>query len=136
MYDMNVYVFGNPDVACDAAPFTILQKLIQDFPQLNFVVIQPNEDLPFIGEENPLLLDTIYGISQPAVFSEGYLDAIRLSTSSSAHDFDLGFQLKYLKKIGKITHFSLIGIPAEKEINYDLIHSILRKLVAHDMHGS
>jgi hypothetical protein len=56
--------------------------------------------------------------------------------SSSVHDFDLGFQLLYLKKLGKLKNFLIIGIPMKGEINYLRIQSILRKLVAQDIQGS
>ena len=52
------------------------------------------------------------------------------------HDFDLAFQLRYLKKLGKLGEITIVGIPQEGEIDYFRIQSILRKLVAHDMQGS
>jgi hypothetical protein len=52
------------------------------------------------------------------------------------HDFDLAFQLRYLKKLGKLGEVTIIGIPQEGEIDYLRIQSIFRKLVAHDMQGS
>ena len=61
---------------------------------------------------------------------------IVLPPRNSVHDFDLGFQLKYLKKLGKLGKVTIIGLPQTGEIDYDSIHSILRKLVAQDMQGS
>jgi hypothetical protein len=41
-----VYVFGNPDIDIDNKPFLYLENLKNDFPQIGFVTVKPNEDLP------------------------------------------------------------------------------------------
>jgi hypothetical protein len=64
------------------------------------------------------------------------IDGLILSPRRSVHDFDLAFQLRYLKKVNKLGEVAIIGIPQEGEIAYLRIQSILRKLVAHDMQGS
>ena len=64
------------------------------------------------------------------------IDGLILSPRGSVHDFDLAFQLRYLRKLGKLGEFTIIGIPQEGEVDYLRIKSILRKLVAHDMQGS
>jgi hypothetical protein len=64
------------------------------------------------------------------------IDGLVLSPRGSVHDFDLAFQLRYLRKLGKLGEFTIIGIPQEGEVDYPRIKSILRKLVAHDMQGS
>ena len=55
---------------------------------------------------------------------------------TTVHDFDLAFQLKYLKKIGRLGEVYVLGIPKEGEVDYSRVISILRKLVAQDMQGS
>ena len=70
-------------------------------------------------------------------FIEGaYIDRLVLSPRGSVHDFDLAFQLRYLKKIDKLGEVNIVGIPQEGKVDYFRIQSILRKLVAHDMQGS
>jgi hypothetical protein len=64
------------------------------------------------------------------------IDRLTLSPRGSVHDFDLAFQLRYLKKLGKLGKVTLIGIPQEGEVDHLLIKSIFRKLVAQDMQGS
>jgi hypothetical protein len=59
-----------------------------------------------------------------------------LSPRGSVHDFDLTFQLRYLKKLGKLGVVTVIGTPQEAEVDHLRIKSIFRKLVAHDMQGS
>jgi Ni,Fe-hydrogenase maturation factor len=133
---MKVYLFGNQDVSYDNKTFDVAEKLKNEFKNIEFVTVKPNEDLPFIGEKKTVLMDTIMGIDRVEVFTEKDLEKVASSLHSSAHDFDLGFQLKYLKKLGKLDEVVIIGLPMTGEIDYFFIHSILRKLVAQDMQGS
>ena len=64
------------------------------------------------------------------------IEALILSPRGSVHDFDLAFQLRYLKKLDKLGRTIIIGVPQQGEADYSRIQSILRKLVAHDMQGS
>lgn len=90
---MTVYVFGNPDV-------------INDTIDIKFV--KPNDDVEF-DCKNPVILDTVAGLKKVTVFNN--INAIEKFKSLTVHDFDLGFQLKYLKKIGKIKGATIIGVP-------------------------
>lgn len=132
----SVYVFGNEDVDIDNLVYPFLGRLVSDFPELLFQKIKPNEDLPFYDEDDVVLFDSIQGIDEIGVFTENDLPKTQLSPRTSVHDFDLGFQLKYLMKIGKLRKITLIGIPMNKEVSYSQIHEIFKKLVAHDMQGS
>jgi Ni,Fe-hydrogenase maturation factor len=132
---MKVYVFGNEDVKEDNVAFEVAEKLKKEFSKIEFVKIKPNEDLPFTNEKFVIILDAILGIEEVVEILD--LNNLVISESTTVHDFDLGFQLKYLKKIGRLGKVVIIGLPmTEANIDYLRIHSILRKLVAHDMHGS
>lgn len=133
---MNIYVFGNKDIKKDNIPFRFLNKLSKNNTDLNFIVIKPNEDVPFENVDKVIILDTIYGINDLTVFDESDIEKLSLFKSVSVHDFDLGFQLKYLKKLGKLKKIIIVGLPQNKKLNYERIHSTLRKLVAQDMQGS
>ncbi len=71
-------------------------------------IIKPNDDVEF-DSRNPVILDTVEGIRKIKIFRN--IDEIQKIKSSTVHDFDLGFQLKYLKKIGKIDGATIIGVP-------------------------
>jgi Ni,Fe-hydrogenase maturation factor len=133
---MDVYVFGNEDVPGDNISFKIVKKLKDKLKQINFIIVKPNEDLPFAGEKKRVvILDTVEGLEKITEITD--IDKFVLPPRSTVHDFDLSFQLKYLKKIGHLGEVHIIGLPMQEEkINYFLIQSILRKLVAQDMHGS
>ena len=133
---MNVYVFGNEDIKEDNFAFKVMNKLKSKIDNIKFIIVNLNEDLPFVNEKSIVILDTILGINEINIFDEKVLDKIFLSPRTSVHDFDLGFQLKYLKKLGKLNKITIVGLPQNKRLNYNLIQSIFKKLVAQDIQGS
>ena len=133
---MNVYVFGNEDLAFDNQAIKVAKQLENKIKGVEFVNIKPNQDLPFMDKNDVVIMDTVEGIDDIEIIENEDLQNISLSGKTSAHDFDLGFQLKYLKKLDKLGKVTIIGLPMEKEIDYLRIQSILRKLVAQDMQGS
>lgn len=104
---IRVFVFGNPDIAMDALPLKILPELRAKFTGVEFVTLDPNEEWetpdPFI------VIDTVAGI--PAVRIFRGLDEFGASPTVSVHDFDALFQLRYLKKLGKLGEVAVIGVP-------------------------
>lgn len=133
---MNVYVFGNPNVPEDQGAIEAAERLTSASPGVSFVFVQPNEDAPFADERHVVILDTVKGLDQVTVIEDEDLDNFALSPRGSVHDFDLAFQLKYLKKIGRLGRVTVVGLPSEGDVDYFRIRSILRKLVAQDIHGS
>jgi Ni,Fe-hydrogenase maturation factor len=133
---MNVYVFGNEYVAEDKRAIEVARELEGAIEGISFVFVNPNEDVPFVDQRLSVILDTVEGIQDVALVEGDRIDGLVLSPRGSVHDFDLAFQLRYLRKLGKLREFTIIGIPQEGEVDYLRIQSILRKLVAHDMQGS
>jgi Ni,Fe-hydrogenase maturation factor len=133
---MNVYVFGNEHVAEDNRAIEVAGELEGAIESVSFVFVGPNEDVPFADEPRVFILDTVQGIEDVALVEGDEIDTLVLSPRGSVHDFDLNFQLRYLKKLGKLGEVTVIGIPQEGEVDHLLIKSIFRKLVAQDMQGS
>ena len=133
---MRVYVFGNEDVPEDRKAFEVAQKMDRAVDGVSFVFVGPNEDVPFADESRVVILDTVHGIRDVELIEGDRIDALVLPPQGSVHDFDLAFQLRYLKKIGKLGDVTIVGVPQEGDVDHPRIQSILRKLVAHDMHGS
>lgn len=133
---MKVYVFGNEDVPEDRKAIEAAQKLDQAIDGVSFVFVKPHEDVPFVDENRVVILDTVYGIREVALIEADKLGELTLSPRGSVHGFDLAFQLRYLRKINKLGEVTIIGVPPEGRVDHFRIHSILRKLVAHDMQGS
>ena len=133
---MNVYVFGNEYVAGDNRAIEVAGELQNKVKGVSFIFVGPNEDVPFAEEPRVFILDTVQGIEDVALVEGDRIDTLVLSPRGSVHDFDLAFQLRYLKKLGKLGKVTVIGIPQEGEVDHLLINSIFRKLVAQDMQGS
>ena len=133
---MIIYVFGNEDHSQDSLGITVSQKLTKDFPEIDFHVLPPNSDIPINQEKTVNIIDAADGISEVTLITEKNLNKIVISPRSTLHDYDLSFQLKYLIKIGRLKNFNIVGLPLLGKVDYDLIHSIFKKLVAQDMQGS
>lgn len=139
---MKVFVFGNPEVKTDKQALSVARTLQKEFSTIQFIYIEPNEDLP--QPEGPLIiLDVVEGIDDVTEFSIDDLDNIVLSPRSTVHDYDLNFQLRYLRKLGKLTNVKIIGLPMAKDFSYLReqtsylrIQEIFKKLVAQDIQGS
>jgi hypothetical protein len=133
---MKVYVFGNPEVSRDGRALEVAQRLSGTVPGVWFVTVEPNEDLPFVDEERVVILDTVVGLEGVSLIADGEIEHLVLPPRGTVHDFDLAFQLKYLKKLGRLGEVHVVGIPREGDVDYTRVRSILRKLVAQDMQGS
>ena len=133
---MNVYVFGNEYVEEDKRAIEVARELENTVGGISFVLVDPNEDVPFVNEPQVVVLDTVQAIRDVALVEGVGIEGLLLSPRGSVHDFDLAFQLRYLEKLGKLGEVTVIGIPQEGEVDHLRIKSILRKLVAHDMQGS
>ena len=133
---MNVFVFGNEDVDFDNNAIKVAKELEGKISGIEFVFVKPNEDLPFTDGSRVVIIDTVEGINNVTVMKDSDLDKLSVVRGTTAHDFDLGFQLRYLKKIGKLGEVTIVGLPMNNEVDYSLIQSILRKLVAQDIQGS
>jgi hypothetical protein len=129
---MKIYVLGNEDVETDNQAIAAAEKL-KNFGGVEWMFIKPNEDLP--PEKFLILMDTVVGLEEVTLLTEKDLEKLEFLKRATVHDYDLGFQLRYLVKLGKIKKVTIIGLPMG-EVNYERVRSILRKLVAQDIQGS
>lgn len=115
---MKVYVFGNTDAPEDGRAVEVAQRLEGTMNDVSFVFVGPNEEVPFADEGRVVILDTVSGIRDVVLIPDGELDGFVLSPRATLHDFDLAFQLKYLRKIGRLgevaDHEPVVGQPAER----------------------
>jgi Ni,Fe-hydrogenase maturation factor len=120
MKKKTIHIFGNPILDFDNLPLKIAPKLEKLFPEINFIITDPSENLkPIDGEL--IIIDTVEGAKSaqggPASGWKVVLidDVKKLETSKiySLHDFDLAFNLKLLKKIGKLKKIKIFGVPME-----------------------
>ena len=105
---MIVYVFGNLDLDFDSIPCSILPRLKEKFPKIEWRTKDPNE-LDVYANDSLIIIDTVKGINKVDV-----IDATDISVNKkmiTVHDFDLFFYLKLIKKIKKNIGIYIIGIP-------------------------
>ena len=105
-----IYIFGNPLLDFDNLPIKLAPKLQKIFPEINFVISDPNENFEPINGEL-MIIDTIEGIKKVTVLDD--IEKLQINKAYSLHDFDLAFNLKLLKKIGKLKKIKIFGVPME-----------------------
>jgi len=132
---MKILIFGNPLVEVDNLALKMLPKLQKQFPEIDFIYLDPTENLEEHGKDLKII-DVVHGIKSPVIIT----DVNKLSKAKiySMHDFDLSYNLKLSMQVGKIKTIEIFGLPwdmkEDEAINYS--QSILRKWVAQDMQGS
>lgn len=103
-----IYIFGNSLLPLDNMPIKILPKLQKIFPEINFIIQDPNENLkPIAGKL--MIIDTVIGIKKVSVIKN--INKLQLSPVCSLHDFDLGYNLRLLHKIGNLRQIIIFGLP-------------------------
>lgn len=107
---VRVYLFGNPLLPFDSLPLRLAPRLQAALPEFEFIVADPNENLKPVDKEL-LIIDTIEGINEVMIIDD--IDKIKTESIYTLHDFDLGFNLKLLKKIGELEKVKIIGVPME-----------------------
>jgi Ni,Fe-hydrogenase maturation factor len=106
-----IYIFGNPLLDFDNLPLKLAPKLRKIFPEIDFVIADPNENLNPIDKELAII-DTIEGIEKVVLVED--IEKIQDQKLYSLHDFDLAFNLKLLQKIGKLEKIKIIGVPMKR----------------------
>ena len=122
-----IYVFGNPLVKEDILPLKLIDKLRKEFPSLEFKEFDTIEDLT---ERELNIIDTVKGIKKVELIED--IDKIVTDKIYSMHDFDLGYNLKLLKKMKMIDKVRIFGIPMkmnEKEALLELCRIIAKVFV-------
>lgn len=122
-----IYVFGNPDLDEDSVAIKVSNQIIAQMSgdDLEFVFVKPNEDVPFAGQDLVVIMDAVEGIDEPKIFSENDLDKLVLAPRFSAHEYDLGMQLKYLRKIGQIKKVRIVGLPMSGDVKVEDVAKLL-----------
>ncbi|MEM4389430.1 MAG: hypothetical protein QXG98_02100 [Candidatus Micrarchaeia archaeon] len=105
---MKILAAGNPLVARDALPISILPELRKKLPEIEFEELDV-EDLESYGRQL-YIIDTIEGIKRPCVVRG--IAPLLTKKIYSLHDFDLGMRLKLLKKMGMLERVLIFGVPA------------------------
>lgn len=103
-----ILVFGNILLKKDNLPLRILGRLRKKFPEIEFKEFDPTESFEEEGREL-LIIDAVEGIRKVTVITD--MGSIAFKRGSSVHDFDLGYSLRLLKKLGYIDSVTIFGVP-------------------------
>ncbi len=103
-----VYIVGNPTLAKDSMPLKIMPLLQKACPQFEFLPFESTRmDIP--QSQDLVFIDTVEGAKKVMIIDD--VDRIVETKACSLHDFDLGTQLKLLKKFGMLGKMKIIGVP-------------------------
>jgi len=105
---MKIFVFGNPLVKKDSLPLKLINSLSKEFPDIEFVELDPSENMEELGE-NPIIIDTVMGIDKVKLITD--IGSIQNPPRYSMHDLDLGTHLKLLMGVGLIKSVKILGVP-------------------------
>lgn len=122
-----IYIFGNPLLPFDNLPIQLMPDLQKEFPEINFVHKDPNENLHPENSEL-IIIDTVVGPKEVVMIND--IEKIESSPTVSMHDLDLGFNLKLLQKIGTLKNVTIFGVPMgiDKDEAFKKLKQILLKL--------
>ncbi len=137
---LKVLVFGNILVEKDNIVLRILPDLKKEFPEIEFKELDANEDLQKQGRKLKIIdvADNLDKVREIKMISLEDFNRILTNKIYSMHDFDLGYNLKLLKKMNLIDEVEIICVHMnikEKEA-LNQVQLILRKWVAQLMQGS
>lgn len=133
---MNIYIFGNPLVSFDSFPIRMLPSLQKTFPNIEFVVEDPNANFPPQDERNPIIIDSVRRLLSATLIQVSDLVDMK-KTPISPHDYDLLFHLHLLKKMKKIDSAHIIAVPQvgdETEMRNQVCDIITTLLAKNEMH--
>lgn len=121
-----IFIFGNPLLPFDSLPIKLAPRLQAAMPEFEFTIADPNDNLKPLNKEL-FIIDTIEGINEVTVIDD--IDKIKTEKIYSLHDFDLGYNLKLLQKLGELERAIIIGVPMEgdEEKIFDQLLNKVRK---------
>lgn len=105
---MKISIIGNADLPFDSLPVQIMPRLQKEFPQIDFVMEDPN-DLDIPTEDEIYFIDTVKGLKKPRMID---IEEIKATEArATAHDFDLSIHLLLVKKLKPHIKIGIIGVP-------------------------
>lgn len=121
-----IYIFGNSLIQEDSLPLKLIEKLKKNFPKIEFVYADPNENFPPKGEKELIIIDTVKGIKEPMILQLDDFES-KKNTPISPHDYDLLFHLLLLKKTKKINKVKVIGVPNRSQFSLSSLKKLIKK---------
>jgi len=108
-------VFGNEFVDEDSLAVAVGRKLASESDLEIIECHQPDDVMEFYSGEDCYILDVAEGIDTVRVIHD--IDDLEAPKLCSLHDFDLGFFLKLLKKMGTVDKVKIICLPMRADLD-------------------
>jgi len=102
-----VFVFGNSLIEKDSLALTIAERLRGKVKGVEFEAVESLDEVKNTKEF--YIMDVALGIEKVQMIED--LHKLQTAQPVSLHDFDLAFELKLAKKLGKIGKVKIIAIP-------------------------
>jgi hypothetical protein len=102
----NIYVFGNEYLHEDR-----ISREISNYLKCGIVHCRSPEDLLEANDGEVLILDVVKNIKDPVIITSS--KQIKTRKMLSLHDFDLGFFLNLMERMGINRKIRIIGVPSE-----------------------
>lgn len=123
--------FGNEYVKEDNLAIEISKEISKKLSLKNIDVkrcYSVDDIFNYYGYENIFVLDVVKNVGKVVLIKN--IDKIKEHKLNSLHDFDLGFFLKLMKKLGNLKDIKIIGIPqkGDKELIRNDVLKILRNI--------
>ena len=101
-----LFVFGNEYLSGDSFALEVAD-LLKD--ECEIIHCRSPEDLLDVDDEEIIILDVVRGVERPVLITD--VDKIKTRSLISLHDFDLGFFIKLMRKIGIKKIVRILGVP-------------------------
>lgn len=92
----------------DRVPLRLMPRLAKRFPVIEFKELDPNDELENEGRVLNII-DCVQHIRKVTLITD--IDQIETPKIYTMHDFDLGYSLKLLKKMGYLDSIRIFGVP-------------------------
>lgn len=103
---MKVYCFGNEFLENDKLAKELADKL--KVPGIEFIKCDSVDTL-FDVKGTLYIMDVVRGLKEVTIIKD--VDKLKSGKKLTCHDFDLGYFLQLMKKLGKIQEVVIIGLP-------------------------
>ena len=71
---LNVYVFGNENLDFDSNALSVVNGIGEGLAGVEFVIVNPNEDLPFAGGQDVVIMDVVEGLTEVKLIENDELE--------------------------------------------------------------
>ncbi|NQV08493.1 hypothetical protein HQ529_01425 [Candidatus Woesearchaeota archaeon] len=119
---MKILVFGNPELENDS----LAMQIADEIDGFEFIKCNNPDDILLYSDEDFYIMDVVKGIKDVTIIDD--LSVLKHSNFVSLHDFDLGYFLKLLEKLGRLKKIKIIGLPqfGSEEIIIEQFHKLLQ----------